>query len=104
MNKERLEKLAAHIEKLPREKFDMDQLCGTPCCIAGYVMKITKNSTRGGVLHPAADWLGLSYPGGEGRQLFVPALDRAYRATPKQAAKVIRNLIKTGKVEWEKFV
>ena len=36
MNKERLEQLADHLEKLPPEKFSMDLWCGTTCCIAGH--------------------------------------------------------------------
>jgi hypothetical protein len=101
MNKERLEQLAAHIEALPPEKFDMSKWCGTPCCIGGHAEKLFK-------LDPTEeDTLGLDYD--KLFSLFYPIIRGHHYSDPglannTQAANVIRHLIKTGKVEWERFV
>lgn len=106
MNKERLELLADHLEKLPREKFDMQEWCGTACCIAGHAVALAHIA----VVHPessqtayaAQEWLGLDDK--VGLELFVPTEAPLSEITKNQAASVIRHLIKTGKVEWEAFV
>lgn len=110
MNKERLELLAAHLEKLPKKKFDMWAYCGTACCIAGHAHIIAggesydyENAIRADdVFDTARDWLGLSY--GSAKRLFLPHEDEPYKSTPQQAASVVRHLKDTGKVEWEKFL
>lgn len=95
MNKERLEMLAAHLEKLPREKFDMSQWskCG---CIGGHTEALWPGKW-------ACETLDLTEE--QDRALFIP--DGYYRpdfATPRQAASVVRHLRDTGVVAWEKFL
>lgn len=104
MNKERLELLADHIEKLPPEKFDMWQWCGTACCVAGHAISLAgirprhKDETPG----LAQKWLGLTMD--QRTALFSP-IGRlgAMSSPPKRAAAVVRHLKDTGKVEWERF-
>lgn len=105
MNKERLEMLAAHLEKLPNDEFNMEVWCGGPCCIAGHAAimagvhtEIEANLVR----QTAREWLGLEHR--EASRLFMPALDRAMMAKPPQAASVVRHLKDTGVVAWEKFL
>ena len=105
MNKERLEMLAAHLEMLPSEEFDMDKWCGTACCIAGHVFKLASLKPTSFTAFKAAQWLGSDYS--TLRPLFIPNPEMApspYFATPQQAASVVRHLNDTGVVAWEKFL
>lgn len=112
MNKERLRKLAQRLDKTPREKFDMRTWCGTKCCIAGHALIMARqrrpaydsdlDQWRDTIRPAAAEYLGIDFNTGEDLMDCDPFGNQS--ATPKQAAKVIRHLIKTGKVEWEKFV
>lgn len=110
MNTERLEMLAAHLEKLPREEFNMGTWCGTACCIAGHLMSIEGRwrPAHGNcfqweeyALPVAADLLELSF---EDAADLMGCEPHNENATPQQAASVVRHLKDTGKVEWERFV
>lgn len=111
MNRERLRKLAQRLDKTPREKFTMTTWCGSRCCIAGHALIMARKPRDPffwvDVRYAAADYLGLDYHTAD--ILMTPdmnpgSVDAIEGSAPKQAAKVIRNLIKTGKVEWEKFL
>lgn len=116
MNIENLALLAERLEALPSPEFSMCHWnCGTAACIGGW-------TERWWPEQDAYDALGLSdsyY--GEAKQLFFPnphrcseladdngranALcdriwNRTQRLLPTDAAKVVRNLIATGKVDW----
>jgi hypothetical protein len=108
-------------------RFDMrcwkeEAACGTVCCIGGALQMFNRELLREKVRAKmyAPDYLdsedleilldehvpaiiGLSEE--EADLLFYPApglRDRAWRAKPQQAAKVIRHLLATGKVDWNK--
>lgn len=116
MNKERLETLAAIIEKLPHvidygTKEDVDKpafsafnmnawQCGSVACIGGWAQHLWVPDA-----HPAdaidyevANALGISIM--QAAQLFFPDISDYRAVTPAQAAAVIRNLIATGEVDW----
>ena len=97
MNKERLRKLAQHLDKMAPEKFDMGTWCGMPCCIGAHAQRLFRLKVGG-----VAKYLDIE---DKDYALFLPSRRTgAYDATPKQAAKVIRHLIKHGVVDWERFV
>jgi hypothetical protein len=94
--------------------------CGTVACIAGHALFLTGKATVGkpktvpSVAIEAARWLGLEDMGEMNEvadQLFygwspgdqyvrgLYAVDMS-RVTPADAAKVLRNLAETGKVDW----
>lgn len=92
------------------------QVCGSVACIAGHVVAVLDpesylSYSRGNhqfSIHAAARDL-LDIPTKLSRDLFTPAsqfdsgmhvIVNPYQATPEQAAKVLRNLAKTGKVDW----
>lgn len=124
MNKERILQLADAIEREgalsePKLGFNMlylldgaddylikdfaKRLCGTVGCIAGHALHLAGIN---GDFTAAAEWLGLSYIGGEGEELFFPGdvsginISRWDEITPAHAAAVLRRLVETGKVEW----
>lgn len=120
MNKERILQLADAIEREgaraePDLGFNMNYLwasysndfakrpCGTVGCIAGHALHLAGIN---GDFTAAAEWLGLSYIGGEGGELFFPGdvsginISRWDEITPAHAAAVLRRLVETGKVEW----
>ena len=127
MNKERILQLADVIERegaLPEPELGFNMLycrvktndddgslerdfanrpCGTVGCIAGHALRLA--GINGGFT-AAAEWLGLSYIGGEGEELFFPGdvsginISRWDEITPAHAAAVLRRLVETGKVEW----
>lgn len=123
MNKERLEALASHIEKLAPHHCDADAgegcftmstyfySCGSPACIAGHCVALfepelfTKTVIENPVdnsivLHQAKNLLGLSF--GTAQRLFrMVGTQRTYlEITPTGAAKVLRHLARTGNVNW----
>lgn len=77
--------------------------CGTVGCIAGHTAHLA--GITGG-FWAAAEWLGLSYVGSDGAELFFPGGVSGIRVfrwsdiTPAHAAAVLRRLAETGKVEW----
>jgi hypothetical protein len=77
--------------------------CGTVACIAGWTMAVLapdKLHDDWGSAMPGA-LLGLAFD--QHRQLFIPQGDDchgAYDATPAVAAKLLRILAITGKVDW----
>lgn len=94
---------------------NVKEACGSLCCIAGcaaqffapdeLVAAIEIGGVGYNVLHIATKALDLDMK--DARLLFLPPTnDLAYvgysydNITPKMAAKVIRHLIKTGKVDW----
>jgi len=106
MNKERLAKLANRLSRIEPEKFNMNLWCGSACCIAGHTYALfseERPSERWSEVVEGAEKI-LKLDPTQSWPLMHPRIGRAWNATPKQAAKVIRNLIKTGKVEWEKFL
>lgn len=84
--------------------------CGTVCCIAGLTQAIWPEEFKDKYLFiRAAEVLGISDEKFYGRStldddensLFYPRkVDNWDKITPAQAAKVIRNLIATGEVDW----
>lgn len=117
MNTERILQVAAEIEAMPhavvREdpdlEFDLEfenagfnmlmwndaEPCGTVCCIGGHIAP-----TGGDRLKQVADQLGLTLDTAD--LLCYPILptDDWGRITPAQAARVLRHLAETGKVDW----
>lgn len=113
MNRDNVQKLIDHLEKLPPEQFDMtvwrsNAECGTVACIAGHAVEL---------LHPephrvkhkqmrvvASDLLGI--PPEDAKQLFVPHMvgDHAgwttnpfpYLASPQEAATELRAWLAAG--------
>lgn len=111
MNKERLKKLAQKLDKTKPEKFNMHEWCGTTCCIAGHALIMARKSRDdmrfwGDAMYWARSYLDLSEL--VARELMWPApvqhMTFRWNATPKQAAKVIRHLIKTGEVDWQRVM
>lgn len=115
MNIERLEALAARIEAMPHvdaqspeeHGFNMrfyrnEYKCGTACCISGVAAEMMGDEFAWS--DETATWLGLSdeYLS----SLYFPhdseiGCDQLRELIPPQhAAAVIRNLIKTGEVDW----
>ncbi len=97
--------------------------CGTTCCIAGAAVQFfndPENFVRtyanpsvylgerkvlswGATVNEAQELLGLGYS--KARELFIPA-ERAKLEqynNPAWAARVVRGLIATGEVDWEKY-
>lgn len=125
MNKERILQLADAIEREgarpePELGFNMNYFrvernesclfedfaerpCGTVACIAGHALRLAGID---GTFIAAAKWLGLSYIGSEGEELFYPGNVSGICVfwwsdiTPAHAAAVLRRLAETGKVEW----
>lgn len=117
MNTERILQVAAEIEAMPhaveREdpdlEFDLEfenagfnmltwndaEPCGTVCCIGGHIAptgndKLTQVAQQLGISIDTADLL--CHP-------LLPVYDWG-RITPAQAARVLRHLAETGKVDW----
>ena len=118
MNKDRIIELADHIEKLPyceielasknMPAFNMEHThfdCGTPACLSGHTLALW---AKGKESHNRAfELLGLTFE--QCGQLFTPDLARAHYCssrgypgfiTSKRAAKVLRRLADTGRVNW----
>lgn len=122
MNKKRMEKVAAFLEELPRERFDQDYVargplrgwetivpnnmrelgedCGTAGCIAGWTCVVAKiHCEPYEALDSAKVWLGLDDTTAEwlfrsaGHGLSLSWCDGKTNPTPKQAAKAIRSLL-----------
>lgn len=112
---ERLEALAAFVEKLPEERFDMDDwrqesACGTVACLAGWTPEVAgvagdvedgRVSCRDYSAHVsdfAEDWIGLNDQAA--KKLFYtggwPELFTHQPPTPARAAARIRHFIATG--------
>jgi hypothetical protein len=84
--------------------------CGTVACIAGWAAIAADRQDAiydGCVMEVAADFFGLDLD--VARTLFLPGEDdgmtfnqteRAYAATPRQAAHVLETLAKTGEINW----
>lgn len=128
INKERVLKLADHIEKCEHVK-DVDAKndgkfkdhlfciedwkfpnCGSPACIAGHTVhlfteiqgKMTFPSNLKGLTgHYASKILGLSKE--QAGDLFTPSMMNVpiYAITPKVAAETLRHLARTGIVAWQ---
>ncbi|RUU80484.1 hypothetical protein [Mesorhizobium sp. M7A.F.Ca.MR.362.00.0.0] len=112
MNAERILMLADVIEGLPHgavedraseaplESFNMGKWhCGTVGCIAGWAAHVF----GGQMVDPA--WTGrlvLGLDSDLADDLFTPPYDygKYDKITPKDAAKVLRNLAETGEVDW----
>lgn len=107
MNVERLLKLASVIEREELEgvQFDManwikERSCGTAACIAGHVaiMVEGKDVDPWDAEEIARDWLELSDE--TARALFTPESKVLVNATAPAAARALRHLAATGKVDW----
>lgn len=78
--------------------------CKTVCCIAGAAVQFSDTSDSNNILSSAQELLGLNKT--TSTDLFEPWESDTYynltfeEITPDLSAKVIRNLIKTGKVDW----
>ena len=112
MNLERLEKLAATIEKAPHvdetyrgraRGFNMDTWrCKSVACIGGWTEWLWPKAGRGWGIERVAGLLDIDRP--QARELCYPGDQIEVRyclITPAQAAKVLRNLIQTGQVDWQ---
>lgn len=87
-----------------------DPQCGTVGCIAGTAFLMAGH--KFGIDHPdgvlaaktktlievARDFLGISEP--VARELFMPGLDLLFVVNKRWAARTLRNLAITGKVDW----
>lgn len=119
MNIERLKILADAVEGgLPEVKFDMQEWlaegrsCGTVACIAGFAWMVMPQAEleaidAEGVGDIAAAWLGLDTE--TAKALFVPASEGdvfggiSYAQISRgMAARSIRILAETGKVDWKR--
>ena len=125
MNVERLTVLRDFIEKLPQEKFDMEDWvqhftgaagCNTVGCIAGWAQIIfhiesfreqKENETVYDYTRERQSFyvdfvggeLGLAHD--EAKKLFMP--DDLSERTKAEAVEVLTNLIATGEVAWKKI-
>ena len=118
MNTERLEVLAATIEDVPHATahgtgasehagFNLDGWthggdCGSPRCLGGWTVWLFHHDpdrvSDCDVLSTATALLGLT--GWQGRMLFCPGgLDRS-AVTPQFAARVVREFVRDGVVNW----
>ncbi len=101
--------MADFLESLPEELFDMgtfaENECGTPACIAGWLVR----NNREEFLASDLDTTGfgakkLSLTSNEAHRLFMFGSDMPkfsiFDANTKQAAKVLRHLAATGEVDW----
>ena len=113
MNVEAIDRTIAAIEAAPEGQFDMGGYfneCGTPACIAGFVLTAHgEDGTDGYLGTRAAELLGLSQ--WQKDHLFEPssriAFWRAERGwsswiSREHALACLRHLRKTGKVSWAK--
>ena len=116
MNKQRMLRLADRLEKIDPNKFDMNAFadkreCGTTCCVAGHALlmagwklgeadvweAVAFVSRRGVEVHTsqvgdyAQEYLGLTEP--QAKKLFYSG----WKRTNKDAARIIRNMVKNGK-------
>ena len=87
-------------EELYEDKIPSD--CGSVACIGGATEQFFNSKEVGAVFVPAKDLLDLSDE--DAHNLFYPSekwSNISYdHVTPAEAASVIRNLIKTGVVDW----
>jgi len=86
-----------------RLKFDMENWCGTACCIAGWTNFLITDDENARKdehdLFSAERKLGLTR--NQALELFSPALTIPYSdVTPQQAADVLLRLTDTGSVGW----
>lgn len=123
MNRERILQLADEIEAMPYKNltgfadsgwigsneqptgFNMKSFgCGTAACIGGHAAYRQRQEDPGTRYNPnglsgmASKWLGIDPQLGD--RLYYPAVDDYDSITPKQAARVLRHLAETGKVDW----
>lgn len=107
MNHENILTLAAHLEKLPSQEFDMsnwglERDCGFVGCLAGHACILFRNklpATGPGIRTRAETLLGLTPE--TSLELFVPSPSSGgMQASPSEAARVLRHLAGTGIVDW----
>lgn len=66
--------------------------CGTVCCIGGTAQALS------GVSFPNSD----VFRNRNLHNLFYPSNQKAWNATPQQAARAVSNYLSTGRASWEK--
>lgn len=107
MNVENAEKLAAYLDTVPPEQFDMSTWCGTAFCIAGHVNVLTNHDPEKHHEEKSAwpaKWLGLDdgqrydlflrvNHGEPWRELFEHGTVKYESITPQQAARAVRRAI-----------
>lgn len=118
MNKERLTKLADHIENLEKVSLDADEGfnmadythdCGSPSCIAGWAVHLFKKES--GYEHSTMDTHDLAakileIDGTTSDELFLGVDDNGKggvylsKITVEEAVATIRNFVDTGEVDW----
>jgi len=107
LNKELILKVADEIEAMPHGKygrkleviepgFNMSQwrregACGTICCIGGHV-------SPSGWYQGVAEAFNITED--DAHDLCFPSFRQYYDITPARAARVLRHLAHTGKVDW----
>ena len=112
LNVERIREVANTIEA-NSDKFNMETYfsdCGTPSCIAGWVVKKTPHPLEDDILAEAQEALGLTDD--QAVDLFMPTFPsanyEAKRGTPghitsEHAVDVLFELADSGKVDWSRF-
>lgn len=106
MRVDRLNQLADALENgLPDTEFDMADWiehrdCGTTACIAGHAALLADPDVRWPEVEGTAEaWLGVDRV--QSMELFTPLpVDPWSKITASMAARVVRHLAKTGKVDW----
>jgi hypothetical protein len=82
--------------------------CGTQCCMGGFIMRNTSRVYGEPLTVTAARLLGLNLSARQCDALFIPSAARHEEPQPIQtrdtawAARTMRYLFATGKVDWEK--
>ena len=103
MSNENILRLAAHMNNLKPEEYDQtseEHSCGTPACIAGHAAYLAGQWGYGAPQPFAKEWLDLSWR--SAYDLFDPIPYGAANLTPtpQDAARTLRYLAETGKVDW----
>jgi hypothetical protein len=100
----RILQLADFIENLPPENYKQSSFTSGPAhCICGWIMERLGREDYSNV-HQASDYLGLNYYQGEelfcGAPILGPNWNSTKVPTNLDAARVLRHLAITGKVDW----
>jgi len=117
MNTENILQLADEIERQEHAKtdemegwgFNMAYFrhdCGTPCCIAGFAAEHVRANAKVNAkkeTEVAREWLEIDRK--TALSLFIPDMHERHGVrlsdiTPAMAARTLRNLAETGRVEW----
>ena len=117
MERVNIEELINYLKELEDEKYNQEfavHLCGTPSCLAGHACALslhnkdaadfnfrlvpTKLLANYWVTETAQKWLGLDNQ--QAKILFAADPLQEQEVTKEDAIRVLKNLIKTNKVQW----